>query len=864
MALVERDEFMTSLQAHFENVVGGEGHCILLSGEAGIGKTALVKAFCKKQAGNCTIYQGACDGLFTPRPLAPLYDILWQVSKERWPFPPYNEERSVLFASLLQELSVKKGKFLMVFEDIHWADEGTLDFIRFFVRRIYQLPCLFILTYRNDEIYSGHSLRNVLGQLPPDSFTKMVLTPLSKQAVMEMATKKGYSGEDVYSISEGNPFYVNEILASYSPGVPDNIKDAILCVYESQAEGTKNAWQIFSVIPEGLEVERFAKIKSSWFDAMDHCFAMSVLVVQKNKVVFKHELYRRTIEESLSPNRRIELNKMVLKLFLDSLEENGEIERIIHYAKNANEKQLVGRYAPEAARKAASAGAHKEAAKLFLTAIDYFEGSDAGLLAEFYEAYAHECYLSNQLKEAIHFTEKLLSHRKATADTEKTADCLRYLSWLCWFDGKGKLAEEFAGQAFELLNDRQLSRSKAMAFSNKLHLKIQKDELNECIQLGEKELEMANELNDKELISCALNNWGTAQLFVPRLRQNGMALLQQSLDLALGHAYHEQVALVYINLGNSLVRMKEYAEARKILGTGVRYCEERDLNCWTAYFLSLKARMELETGNWGEAWNIADNLLRNEHQPAITKITPLIIAGRLKMRKGEDALELLMEAKDLSFKTMELQRILPSLVGLLEYEWLSSQPVIEKNEFETTNLLLQRGGIEQEKKEFDYWMRKSGRNASSMEPAGEAYDCSSVAKALKASDFWEKSGCPFEQALFLFEAGDEDKRKAMAMMQDLGATTVHEKFKQEMRNLGIRNIPRGLRSSTRSNAAFLTGREMDVLQLLKEDLQNKEIAAQLYISAKTVDHHISSILFKLEATTRSKAVSSALRRGILK
>src|SRR6476659_9568265 len=100
MALVERDEFMTALQAHFENVVGGEGHCILLSGEAGIGKTALVKAFCKKQAGNCTIYQGACDGLFTPRPLAPLYDILWQVSKERWPVPPYNEERSVLFASL--------------------------------------------------------------------------------------------------------------------------------------------------------------------------------------------------------------------------------------------------------------------------------------------------------------------------------------------------------------------------------------------------------------------------------------------------------------------------------------------------------------------------------------------------------------------------------------------------------------------------------------------------------------------------------------------------------------------------------------------------------------------------------------------
>ena len=119
MALIERDVFMTSLQKHFANVAGGEGHCILLSGEAGIGKTALVKAFCKKQADDCSIYHGACDDLFTPRPLAPLYDVLWQVNKDRWPVPPSNEERSVLFAAFFQELSTKKEKLLIVFEDIH-------------------------------------------------------------------------------------------------------------------------------------------------------------------------------------------------------------------------------------------------------------------------------------------------------------------------------------------------------------------------------------------------------------------------------------------------------------------------------------------------------------------------------------------------------------------------------------------------------------------------------------------------------------------------------------------------------------------------------------------------------------------------
>ena len=358
MALIEREGLLASLQKHFENIADGEGHCIFINGEAGVGKTALVKAFCKKQVDECSMYQGACDALFTPRPLAPLYDILWQVNKGRWPTSPSSEERSALFADFFQELSAKKGKVLIVFEDIHWADEGTLDFIRFFARRIYQLPCLFILTYRDDEIHSRHPLRNVLGQLPPDSFTKLVVVPLSRQAVVEMATQKGYSGEDVYSISGGNPFYVNEILASYSPGVPDNIKDSILSVYERQKEGTKNAWQIWSVMPEGLEIDRVAKLKSALGKAIDHCFAISVIIVQNDKVVFKHELYRRTIEESLTPFKRMELNKMMLELFLDSFEEEGEIERILQYAKNANEKELVVKYAGKAAQKAALIGAH--------------------------------------------------------------------------------------------------------------------------------------------------------------------------------------------------------------------------------------------------------------------------------------------------------------------------------------------------------------------------------------------------------------------------------------------------------------------------------------------------------------------------
>jgi DNA-binding NarL/FixJ family response regulator len=120
------------------------------------------------------------------------------------------------------------------------------------------------------------------------------------------------------------------------------------------------------------------------------------------------------------------------------------------------------------------------------------------------------------------------------------------------------------------------------------------------------------------------------------------------------------------------------------------------------------------------------------------------------------------------------------------------------------------------------------------------------------------------QALMLLEGNEEDKKEALAILQNLGAVPVYEKVKLEMRASGIKSIPRGMRESTRTNTAYLTDRELDVLEQLKEGLKNKEIADKLFISAKTVDHHISSILVKLDVDSRAKAVNEAARLGILK
>jgi len=867
MELFERESFLALLDERFREVSSGEGHCFFVTGEAGIGKTTLVKEFLKQVERISIQYTGSCDLLFTPRPLAPLYDIALQIKGDLLQQLSSISSRSDLFLRFTSELVQQSKPVIVVFEDVHWADEATLDFVKFFARRINQTRCLFILTWRDDEIVGQHPLRNVLGHLVPGTFTRVLLEPLSITAVQQMAEKRGYNGEDVYSISGGNPFYVNEILAHYSPGIPDNIKDSILAIYNDLSDDTKETWQLLSVISEGLEYKRFTAINDYYVDTISNCMAKKILIVKNDKLLFKHELYRRTIEESLSPFRRIDLNKKVLTFFLNAFEEYGEIERIVHYAKNASQNELVVQYAPLAARQAASVGAHIEASKLYLSAIEYYPGKDKNLLVEFYESYAYECYLTNQIKEAIFYQSRALAIRKEKDDPEKLGDCLRFLSRLSWFDGNRKEAERFAMQAIDVLDNQPASRAKAMAYTNMSFLKMQSDETDECIRWSEKAIVLANELNDEEILAFALNSKGSTIMLNRQTMQEGIALLLQSLAIALENGYHEHVARAYTALASNAVTMREYPMAAKYLDTGINYCEENDLDSLRLYMLSWKARMNLETGNWKEAGSIAENLVKTVNILSIIKVGALTVSSILKMRKGDpdpDILPCLLEAKEKAFETMELHRILPVATAFLEYEWITGTRCIDTAEINMAIDMIKGTKKDFSRSKYYYWLSKAREEYL---PFGEKNKDNELGISVATDQdakYWEKTGCPYEQALALFEGNDDDKRKAIAMVNDLGADAVYEKLKQEMRSSGIKSIPRGVRKTTRENPSLLTDRELDVLALLKEGMQNKEIAARLYISAKTVDHHISSILLKLDINSRSKAVAEAVRLGILK
>jgi DNA-binding CsgD family transcriptional regulator len=861
--LIERAGHLIALHDKYKDVAAGEGHCIMLSGEAGIGKTALTRAFCHEHRHHAKVYLGVCDALFTPRPLAPLYDIIWQIWEDDW--KKEGDDRTTLFTDFLHRFDQQAGPSILVFEDIHWADEATIDFIKFLARRITRLRCLFILTWRDEEIHPGHPLRQLFGQLPPHAHTRLQLSPLSRTAVESLAKARGYRGEDVYGISGGNPFYVNEILASYSPGIPDNIKDSILSVYNRLNAETRQICELLSVTPTGLETGYLEQLEPNYASTLAACLETKIILLKDDRLVFKHELYRRTIESSLSPFTRIALHKKILAAFLDHFETNGETERIIHHGKNANDHHTVVHYAPLAAKQAASLGAHIEAARLYYTAIEYYQGKDPDILVGLYEPLAYECYLTNRMQEAIIYQQKVATIWQEKGDPEKMGNSLWFLSRLWWFDGNRRHAERYAREAVDTLADRPSSRPKAMAFSNMSQLKMLSDQTVECIHWGEKAIRIANELADEEILCHAYNNVGSVQMRVPAYRQKGLDLLKRSLDIALRRHFHEHAARAYANMASNAIQLKDYPLATLFLFEGIHYCEEAELDSWRTYMLSWKARLLLDTGHWNEASVIAEQLIGNETQASIVKIFAMIVMGTIKMRTGDaDALTFLLEARTKAFESMELQRTLPALTALLEYEWITGQAILEKAAIEYAIGLLNQGGTLRESSEFDFWLWKVRRQQVPLHAADDRYRADNPRMAMETAAGWERLGCPYEQALFLFDGDEHSKRQAIAIVQRLGAAAVYEKMKFGMRSEGIRSIPRGSRKTTLANSAQLTERELGVLELLKEGLQNKEIGSRLFISAKTVDHHISAILFKLDVDTRTKAVREAIHRGIIK
>jgi DNA-binding CsgD family transcriptional regulator/tetratricopeptide (TPR) repeat protein len=861
--LLERAEELTALEDALGRVrSSGSGALVLVSGEAGIGKTSLLRTFCEQNAEIATLW-GGCDPLFTPRPLAPFLELADTAGGRLATRAADGATPTNVVSALLEEVR-RRAPVLLVVEDTHWADEATLDVVRMLARRLASLPVLFVLTYRDDGLERTHPLRVLLGELPTrPRVVRLALSPLSVDAVAALADPVGVDAAALTHQTGGNPFFVTEVLAGHGADLPGTVLDAVLARAARLGAAARGLLDAVSIVPPRAELWLLESVVQNFPDPLEECLASGMLRTEGAAVAFRHEIARVAVEAALPPHERLALHRSAQAALVGAAARRPDPARLANHAEGAGDREAVLRYAPEAGERAAALGAHREAAKQFARALAEAESLTPERRAELYERRSYECYLTDQIPEAIEARQRVLVEHRGRGDRLREGDAHRWLSRLRWFLGDNEAAELEAKQALDLLEPLPPGPELAMAYSNLAQLRMLAREREEAIAWGGKAIELAEMLGEGEILVHALTNVGTAEY--QDGSEDGRETLERSLELALAGGLEEHAARAYTNLSTQALDQRDYRRADATLARGIAFCRDHDLDSWLLYMTGYLARSQFEQGDWGSAADAAASVLRHPRASAPSRVTPLAVLGRLRARRGDPgAWELLDDALRLARGTSELQRLAPTAVARAEARWLAGENELVAGETEQTLMLALKQRDSWAAGELAMWRRRAELDEPIRADAlAEPWALELAGDVEGAAARWTALGCPYEAALALAAADrDELLRRSLSELQRLGASRAAARITRMLRSHGVRDLRAGPRRSTRDNPGGLTSREIEVLELLCEGLRNREIAARLFVSEKTVDHHVSAILRKLSVSTRGQAAVEAARLGI--
>ncbi|MEV4539606.1 AAA family ATPase [Asanoa sp. NPDC049518] len=851
MELLERAAVLDALA---EALAAARGRVVLVTGEAGIGKSSLVRRFARQHAAQARFLLGACDPLLTPRALGPLHDLGRQTGGRLAALLGAGGSREQLFTALLDELDGHGRPWVVVVEDAHWADEATLDLLVFLGRRIADTTALLIVTYRDDELAADHPLRAVVGRLPAGSVRRLPLSPLSEAAVAVLADRAGRPAAGLRALTGGNPLLVTEVLATADAGVPMTIRDLVLARVGGLPDDAREVLRLVAVIPTAAELWLLERLVDAPAAAVEAAVSAGLLVVRDDTIGFRHELLRRAVEDSLSALARRELNRRILAVLTGG---RVDVARLMHHAREAGDDGAVLRYGPEAARQAAAVAAHREAVGHYRAVLTHSERLGAPVPAEVLEGYSVECYLAGLSAEAVEARRSALALREAAGDREKVGDGLRWLSRLHWWDGNRRAAEESAARAIAVLRELPPGPRLAMAYSNQAQLDMLAYRPKAAARWAAPAIELARRFADQEILTHALTNIGTARLQGGDV--GGRADLEEGFQVAVASGLDDHAARALCNLATTSAEWRDYRHAGDDLERALAFTRPRELAGYTQHLLGHRARLRLDRGDWAGAERDAHEALAELVHGGARVVDALVPLGLLRARRGDPgAGDTLDEAVERAFATGDLQWIAPAVAARAEHRWLSggTDPALER-----TFALAIEAAHPWFVGELGHWLRLAGTPVPDDLVAAEPYRLLFGGDWRGAAAAWSELGCSYHRALALARGDDEAVLAALAVLDALGARQTAARLRRELRTRGVR-VPRGPTRSTSANPAGLTARQVEVLALLVDGHSDAEIANRLSLSAKTVGHHVSAVLAKLAVGSRHAAAVRAAELGI--
>ncbi|MBK8902912.1 MAG: AAA family ATPase [Anaerolineaceae bacterium] len=847
MELLERSDVLNKMEKELQQALAGSGRFLLISGEAGIGKTSLVEQFIPRQT--TRVLWGASDALFTPRPLGPLHDMAAQLRGELLSLLEGAPNRPAIFAACLQECQTPT---ILVFEDIHWADEATLDLLKYLGRRIQQTCSLILATYRDDELGSQHPLRLLLGDLVRHpGVERLGLTPLSLTAVRQLA--KNYRGDvaQLHRMTAGNPFFINQVLTSDAEGIPATVREVVLARVSRLSLSGRAVLNAAAVIGQRIEPWLLKAVTQAEADAVEESLELGILLVQGDYFVFRHELARQAILNQVVPHQRTFLHQAVLDALKVSPAGKKDLARLAHHAEGACNQQAILTYAQAAGKEATALGMLRAATSLFALALRYADDLPLQEQIELYASYG----LNTQGQD---LTTSLNAFRRA-AELARTAQMpvrqgleLTRMATVLYRQGKPAESERLLQEALAILEPLSPNPSLATAYRLLAMLSLLSGEAQSALAYAEEGYQMALRQEQIEVILDAYQVVGLCMM--PFDHAKGLQHLEKCLGQALENKQFRVAGTNYSNLimhGLDTFRTRWVEE---LLATAQPYLIAHDLDFNLSMTRAWESILRLYQGRWAESEALAEAVLK-EAGPPILRIPALIARTRVFARRGEieKARLLLDEALIQSERVGNQQRIGIYYCAAAEVAWLSGDQTSLQDlltDFYQVTVKNKQPGFAAE---LAYWHWCSGTAVETFDWMVRPFIQEIHGQWREAAAAWAGMGCPYEQARALSQGDSEAQKQALALFEQLGARPMAERVRQALRDAGVEAIPRGPRSTTKENPFQLTNRQMQILALLTEELTNAEIAARLHISPKTVDHHVSAVLGKLNVASREEA-----------
>ncbi|MEJ3653857.1 AAA family ATPase [Actinomycetes bacterium KLBMP 9759] len=973
IALVGRRREMSALSAALERADAGRPTGVLLSGDAGVGKSRLVaEAIEQAAARGFTVLLGRClDTAESSLPYLPFTEIVGTLAATR---PDVVTERPALrhllpgghvhssgrgdnrdlgqlqvFDAMLSALDALSttAPVLLVVEDLHWADRSSRDLLTFLLSRLTAQRLVIMSTYRTDDLHRRHPLRGVLSELvrlPAVERIDLQRFPHAESVDFVRKLADGSLSESmvqrVAQRSEGNAFFAEELVSASSEHLPSGLADVLMARVEGLSACAQRVLRAASVAGRYVRHERLAAVLDMPEDELEQALreavAHHVLVTEPAGAVdeysFRHALLREAVYAELLPGERSRLHAAYTWLLAETTDDPGAAAELAYHALAAHDLPRALAASVAAAREANNREAPAEMLLHAEQALELWQAvPDAETVAGIDELdltllAAWAASATGDPDRGIALASRALELAEQRGDPVLSANIgRRYALRLLDLTGREQEALDVARTSLALIADRPPSADVAWSHAVLARTLGRIDRWQEAGVVAKKALEVAEAAPPDDLDVLAARADALISLAVveelsgnaPRSRErlaNAKALARRSGNFGVELRAHYNSGMSHLDAG-------ELAAADEMFTVGEARAAANGIT-WSTYGLDLRVAHVITRFMCGE-WDAAEESAELAGESVSATVAGRLAAAGLLLAVGRGRLEAAAR------RSAELRDLAPfdeQVIGLLgqtqaEAALWSGRPAEAARHiddaiaglnalypYQIGTIMLAALGVaahvdtaltgevapaDAEKAAHalvevaEATARHGAPRTGELGPEGRAWllraraeltrlgpgaDPASWAAVIEAFGYegrrsYRQAYGRLRRAEALLAVGEphalvaDDLRAAAATAEQLGAAPLAAAVAAMAERAGVRLDASPAPRAT--SAEQLTPRERAVLGLVAGGLTNRQVGAELFISEKTVSVHLSRVMAKLGAGSRTEAVSVAYARGLL-